>query len=247
MCDHVRKLWCLQWTLGHFRSANSHILLDLSNSTGGVQTLGASPRAVKDSVATVQREGVLELLATLSTMRITRVSHPAVCLHQDGRAKVRIAIPPVRRASRGTAGAQNALIQAVQVTAFLRALEVFAATRRWASGLEVWLNAAVLLVELRQVRNQILDDVRVRQGVNVALRRIFVNTAQASKRVHTINVHGTATANALTAGATEGQRRVLLVLDLKKRVKHHGTCLVQIEIVSLHPGLLSRLLRVLLC
>ena len=77
--------------------------------------------------------------------------------------------------------------------------------------------------------------------------RDSVNTAQAGKRVHTINVHGTASANALTAGASEGQRRVLLVLNLEKRVKHHGTCLVQIELVRLHPRLLRRLLRVLLC
>lgn len=180
-------------------------------------------------------------------MRITRVSHPAVCLHQDSRAEVRIAIPPVRRAGCGAAGAQNAFVETVQVSAFLRALEVFTATRRRASRLQVWLNAAVLLVELRQVRNKVLDDVSVRQGVNVALRRILVNTAQTGKRIHTINVHGTASANALAAGASEGQRRVLLVLNLEKRVKHHGTCLVQIELVRLHPRLLRRLLRVLLC
>ena len=247
MCDHVRNLRCLEWALGHFRSANSHILLDLSNGTSGVQTLGACPCAVENGVAAVQRKRVLELLATLGAMRITRVSHPAVCLHQDSRAKVRIAIPPVRGAGCGAAGTQNAFVETVQVSAFLRALEVFTATRRRASRLQVWLNAAVLLVELRQVRNEVLDDVSVRQGVNVALRRILVNTAQAGKRVHTINVHGTASADALTAGASEGQRRVLLVLDLKKRVKHHGTCLVQIELVRLHPRLLRRLLRVLLC
>lgn len=214
MCNHVLILRCLEWALGHFRSANCHILLDLSNGTSGVQTLGAGPRAVKDSVTAIQGEGVLELLATLSAMCVTRVSHPAVCLHQDSRAKVRVTVPPVRGTSRSTAGTQNALIQTVQVAAFLRALEVFATTRRRTSGLEVWLNAAVLLVELGQVRNKILNNVSVRQGVNVALRRILVDAAQASKRVHAINVHGTATANALTTGATEGQRRVLLILNL---------------------------------
>ena len=54
MCDHVRNLRCLEWALGHLRSANSHILLDLSNGTSGVQTLGARPCAVENSVAAVK-------------------------------------------------------------------------------------------------------------------------------------------------------------------------------------------------
>lgn len=117
--------------------------------------------------------------------------------------------------------------------------------RRRSSSLEVWLDAAVLLVELGHVGNEVFDDVHVGQRVNVASAGITVNTAETGERVDTVNVHGAATADTLTAGATEGQRRVDLVLDLKKGVQNHGARLVQIDIVGLHLGLLTRVLGVL--
>lgn len=67
---------------------------------------------------------------------------------------------------------------------------------------------------------------------------------QAGEGVDTVNVHGAGTADTLTAGTTEGQGRVELVLDANESVQHHGTGLVQVKLVALHGGLLGRRVRV---
>lgn len=67
---------------------------------------------------------------------------------------------------------------------------------------------------------------------------------QAGQGVDTVNVHGAGTANTLTAGSAEGQGRVNLVLYPDKSVQHHGTGLVEVQLVALHVGLLTRLVRV---
>lgn len=53
---------------------------------GGVQSLGACPRAVEDGVASVHGERVLELGQSLGLLSVTRIGDPAVSLHQDGRS-----------------------------------------------------------------------------------------------------------------------------------------------------------------
>ena len=70
-------------------------LLDLSDSTSRVQTLGAGPCAVENGVATVDAHAVVESCLTLGSPLITRVSQPAVGLEQDGGAQVLLAVPPV--------------------------------------------------------------------------------------------------------------------------------------------------------
>lgn len=67
---------------------------------------------------------------------------------------------------------------------------------------------------------------------------------QAGQGVDTVNVHGAGTADTLTAGTAEGQGRVELVLDADEGIQHHGTGLVEIELVALHGRLLGRGVRV---
>lgn len=142
-----------------------------------------------------------------------------------------------------------------------------ARTHVWAGGvaLEVGLNRLVLLVEQGQVRDQVLDDVGVREGIDAGLlgglsrdtawltlvcafqSRLCSTSArhtQASQSVNAINVHSTATTDTLTARSAEGQGRVKLVLYPDESVQHHGACLVQVELVALHRGLLGRCVRV---
>lgn len=141
------------------------------------------------------------------------------------------------------------------------------ATHVWAGGitLEVRLDRLVLLVEESQVGDQVLDDVGVRQRVNARLLGGFGRDAawtilvllfrsrtsctdrrhtQAGQSVDTVNVHGTATTDTLTAGSAEGQGRVQLVLYPDEGVQDHGAGLVEVELVVLHGGLLARLVRV---
>jgi len=90
-------------------------LLDLSDSTSRVQALGAGLGAVHDGVAAVDGEAILHHLETLVGELVARVDHPAVGLHEHGRAKVLVTVPPVGRARCGAAGAQDALIKAIQL------------------------------------------------------------------------------------------------------------------------------------
>lgn len=142
------------------------------------------------------------------------------------------------------------------------------ATHVWAGGitLEIRLDRLVLLVEQGQVGDQVLDDVGVRQRVDARLlggvgrdaayvrlvlllssldsaARVTRHT-QAGQSVDTVNVHGTATTDTLTAGSAESQGRVKLVLYPDEGVQHHGPGLVEVELVVLHGGLLARLVRV---
>merc|ERR1719370_1590209 len=51
-------------------------------------------------------------------------------------------------------------------------------------------------------------------------------------------------ANALPTAPPEGKAGVHLVLDLDEGVQHHGAAVVEVHLVLLHPGLVSRLFRV---
>jgi hypothetical protein len=62
----------------HHLRPQSHLLLDLSNRLTGVQPLGASARAVKNSVAAVQAHGVLEVGLALGSLLVAGVGEPAV-------------------------------------------------------------------------------------------------------------------------------------------------------------------------
>ena len=117
----------------------------------------------------VQAHVVLELLLALGGALVARVGDPAVRLQQHGGAEVRLLVPPVRGARGGAAGAQDALVQAVELAPLLLALPVLAPVRRRRVALQVRLDRLVLLVEVREVRHQVLDHVHVRQRVDARL------------------------------------------------------------------------------
>jgi len=207
-----------------------HLLLDLGNSKTGVKSLGAGLGAVHDGVATVEGERVLEGLATLRSELISAVNHPAVSLHQDGRSKVLIRVPPVRRARCRAAGAENALVETIQLLAILNRLQVLA-LGLGGLLLQEGLNRLVLGVELGQIGNKILDNVGVGQGINLGGLAINLNLANTGEGVGTANVHGAGTANTLTAGATEGEGGVDLVLDLDEGIEDHGAAVVHVNLI----------------
>lgn len=78
-------------------------------------------------MAAVEGHAVVEGLAALGGALVTRVGEPAVGLEEDGGAQVLLGVPPVRGARRGAAGAENALVEAVELVALLNRLAVFLA------------------------------------------------------------------------------------------------------------------------
>jgi hypothetical protein len=118
-------------------------------------------------VAAVQAHGVVEGLLALLLLLIPRVGQPPVALQQHGGAEVLLAVPPVAGARRRAARAQDALVQAVQLPAVLLALQVLLAVGRRGGVLQVRLDGLVLLVEVGQVGHDVLDDVGVRERVDL--------------------------------------------------------------------------------
>ena len=104
--------------------------------------------------------------------------------------------------------------------------------------LEIRLNGLVLLVEVGQVRDEVLDDIHwanamlayeklaemivrtVRKRVDLGvLVRITVDSAETCESVLAVDVHGARAADALAARAAERERRVDLVLDFDECVE----------------------------
>src|SRR5690606_31246755 len=77
--------------------------LDLSDSLGRVQPLGACFGAVHDRVAAVQLERVFQLVQAGTGILVTRVHDPAIGLQQDGRTEITVAVPPIAGAGGGAA------------------------------------------------------------------------------------------------------------------------------------------------
>src|SRR3546814_13167549 len=113
--------------------------------------LRAGPGAVHDGVAAVEPEGILELVEPLAGRLVTAVGDPAVGAQQDGGAEVAVAVPPVARAGGRAAQAHDALPQAAELRALLRAL-LSLAPRRRRLRLPPGLSHGVFAITLHQVR-----------------------------------------------------------------------------------------------
>ena len=148
-------------------------------------------------MASVQAHGVVQRHLALALLLVSRIHQPAVRLQEDGRPQVLLRIPPVGRARRRAARAEDALVETVELLAVRLALSVFLAlgvvlaespsssAGVWWAGvapageayigsrrvpLQIRLDGLVLFVEERQVRHEILDDVGVRKGVDLDFR-----------------------------------------------------------------------------
>ena len=85
----------------------------------------------------------------------------------------------------------------------------------------------------KQTCNQILDHVHVGKRTDRANLVVLGNLCQTRQTILSIDVHRTRTANTLTARSTtqttqtnkpsESKSRILLVLDLKQSIQHHGS------------------------
>ena len=174
-------------------------------------------------------------------MTYARVSKPAVRLHECRRAKILVLVPPVTRATGRAAGAENALVQAVKLPTVLLRLQELALRGR-VVVLQIGLYRLVLLVEVGQVRDEVLDDIHwanailayeklaqmivrtVRKRVDLGiLGLVALDAAKASKRVLSVDVHRAGAADTLAARATESECRVDLILDLDECVEDLGS------------------------
>src|SRR5690606_36713832 len=92
-----------------------HQLLGLGNGLGRVEALRAGLRAVHDGMAAIELERILEIVEPFLARLVTAVDEPAIRLQQYRRPQILLAVPPVARAGGRAAGAEDALVQAVQL------------------------------------------------------------------------------------------------------------------------------------
>jgi len=86
----------------------------VTESTSGVEALGAREGAHTNLVAFAKLHVSTELLETLVGVLIARVDNPPVGLHEHSRTQVVLGMPPVARAGGLARGAEDALVKSVE-------------------------------------------------------------------------------------------------------------------------------------
>ena len=215
----------------------------LAIARAGLSPFGQRLGAVHDRVAAIETERILEPVEALAGALITTVGKPAVGLQQDRRAEILVLVPPVARARRRAAEAQDALPHAIELGAVLGRLPALAVRRRLIR-LQPRLDQLVLRVQSGQVGDEILQDRQVRQRRDPARSWLeAVDRGQTGERVGPIDVHRAGAAHAFTAGSPERQRRIDLVVDLDQRVENHRSALIEIDFehIDRRVGVLVRI------
>lgn len=162
-------------------------------------------------------------------------------MEERGGAEVLLGVPPVGGAGGGAAGAEDALVHAVELGAVgLGLRDLLPGLRRRVLALEPRLHALVLVVEVGHVDDEVLDDEHVGERRDRGGRGRRRDLGEAGEAVVAVDVHRAAPADPLAAAAAEGERRVLLVLDLEQHVEHHRPAVGEVHLVVLEVGLRRR-------
>lgn len=183
-------------------------------------------------MATVELKFIINRIKPLLRKFISAVHDPPVGVKQSSRSQVRLRVPPVTGARGAAAGAQYALVHPVQLRPVLLALQdLLPGLGRRVLPLQPRLDALVLVVEVGHVDDEVLDDEHVRQRGDGRGVGPVGDLGEAGEAVAAVDVHGAGAADALAAGAAEGEGRVDLVLDLDEGVEHHGPALLEVDLV----------------
>src|SRR5579883_2572276 len=102
---------------GSLHLAFDQFHLELGDRLGGIEALRAGLRAVHDGVAAIEPERILEIVEPLAGRLVARIGDPAGRLQQCGGAEEALAVPPIARARGRAAGAQDALVETVELLA----------------------------------------------------------------------------------------------------------------------------------
>ena len=213
--------------------------LDVGDGLGRVEVFRAGLGAVHDGVAAVEPERVFQIVEPLAGRLVARVGDPAVGLQERGRAEIAVGIPPIARARGRAAGAQDALVEPVEFLAVVVALLPLLLRRR-RHRVQPRLDRGVLGVKIRQIGHQVLDHRQMRQRIDLDRAVDLARRLDAGERVGAVDVHRARAANALAAGAAEGQRRIDVVLDPDERIENHRAAVAGVDIV----GVDARIVRV---
>ena len=215
--------------------AAHHQFLDLADGPGRVQALGANVDAVHDGVAAEQAVRVFEVVKAPGGVLVAAVGDEAVGLQQAGRADELVGVPPEAGAGGRTRGAEDALVQAVELVALFGALQALFFRRQGVVD-EVRLDRVVLLEELRHIDDQVAHHGQAGQRLEHDGARQRAHVGQAGQTVLAVDVHRIRAAHALAARAAERQRRVNC-LQLHQGIEQHALGAVELDLEGLHARL----------
>ena len=98
----------------------------------------------------------------------------------------------------------------------------------------------MLRVEIGEVRHEVFDDRHVRQRIDADFTAHLINRFGAGEGIGAVDIHSAGTANALAAGAPEGERRIRITFDLDQRVEHHGAAIVGVDLERVGARIVAR-------
>src|SRR5690348_13534916 len=120
-----RRFWATATAIGHAmhgtlkEAALGHPvrdeLLRLGDRLRGIETLRANVGAVHDRVTAVEPVRVLELVEAFAGRFVAAVGDPSIGLEKDGGPEEPVRVPPIARAARRAAEAEDALIKPVEL------------------------------------------------------------------------------------------------------------------------------------
>ena len=220
------------------------LFLNVGDCLARIQVFGANLGAIHNCVASVQLEGIIQFFQSLLSRTITRIFNPTIGLHQHGRSQILVRIPPVTWAGSRAAGTQDTFVHAIQLGPIFFSLQILGLSLDLGVRLQPGFNGTILFIKVPHVRDQVLENVHVGQGINLGrLGCIIINVTETCQGVGPINIHGTGTTNSFPAGSTKCQGRVLFILNLDESIQDHWTAIVQINWVGTEIGPL-RLFRI---
>src|SRR5258705_2451196 len=143
-------------TLFRTSAALSHHFLGAADRFCGIETLRTGFGAVHDGVAAIEPERIFEAIQSLAGVLVAAVCKPAVGLEQDRRAEILVLVPPVARAGRGAAEAEDAFPHPVELGSMLGRLPPLAVRRRLV-GLQPRFDQFILRIETAEIGDEILE------------------------------------------------------------------------------------------
>src|SRR5690606_36226939 len=96
-------------------TATHQHFFELADGMRRVQSFWTDVRAIHDRVAAEQAVWIFQIVQTLARCFVTRVGNETIGLQQTSRTDELVGVPPERWASGRAAGAQNALVQTIEL------------------------------------------------------------------------------------------------------------------------------------
>ena len=201
-----------------FQTSSRNRRLDFADGLGDLDFARTGQGTVKDGMAAVDAKNVIQYLEPFGCSAVATVKDEAVG-GDDGRRADILVVGPEGGTGGGTASTQDALGGVVEALAVFLALIAF--LRRFGFIVdEPGLHGAVVLEERFHVHDQVFDDAQAENRLDGDFRAGVAHQRLARQAVEAVDAHRIRPADAVCARTAEGERPVLVALDLFEQIQH---------------------------